>query len=79
MKAITSGIKWIINFFKDLWEFIESLFKALGIAFKYVITIIDIAIETIMEMPPWIQAFGIITITITGVYFVIGRTAGKSE
>lgn len=79
MKAIKSGLKWIMNFFKDLWEFAESLISGLALAFKYVFIIIDLAIETILQLPPWIQAFGIITITICGVYFVIGREAGKSE
>lgn len=79
MKAITSGIKWIISFFKDLWEFAESLISGLVLAFRYLFVIVELAIKTIGNFPDWLQAFGIITISLTAMYFVIGRTAGKTE
>lgn len=79
MKAIVSGIKWIISFFKEIWEFLESLISGLILAFRYLFIIVELAIKTIGNLPDWLQAFGIITISITAMYFVIGRQAGKTE
>ncbi len=79
MKGILSGIKWIISFFKDVWEFISSLISGLILALRYLFVIVELAIKTIGNLPDWLQAFGIITISITAMYFIIGRQAGKTE
>lgn len=79
MNAIISGFDWLINFLKDIWEFIGSILSGLTLAFQYVFYVIDMSIDFILNMPSWLQAFGIISITICGVYFVIGRQAGKSD
>ena len=79
MQAIFDGFTWLIDFFTQVWEFIGSILSGLVLAFRYVFVIIELSITTIGNLPDWLQAFGIITITITGVYFVIGRNAGKTE
>lgn len=79
MKAIISGIKWIISFFKQIWDFIGTLLKGIAVAFQILGRIITLTLNTIITLPSWIQGFLMITITITIIYFIIGRSAGKSD
>ncbi len=79
MNAIIDGFNWIIEFFKTIFNFISNTFETLGMVFKYIYTIIRLATDVILTLPPWIQAFGFITISICAIYMIIGRDAGKSE
>lgn len=79
MKAIQEGFTWLINFLKDLYEFLMTMISGLILAFKYLFKMMQMALDIILDLPDWLQAFGIITISITVMYFVIGRNAGKTE
>lgn len=79
MKAIVQGFQWLINTITEAWEFLMSIVNGLILALRCVAQMTKMAIETIGNFPDWLQAFGIITITICGIYIVIGREAGKSE
>lgn len=79
IKAIVSGIKWMIDFFKQLWSFVQNIVNGITTAFQILIKIITMTITTITTLPSWIQGFLMITITITIAYFIIGRNTGKSD
>ncbi len=79
-------MKGIINFFHFLSTIIKTVFgmvmdivSTIGMVFKYLISIVQIAFEVIATFPPLIKAFAIITLSISIAYFVIGRNAGKSD
>lgn len=79
MKAIISGFKWLIETITMLFEMLMSVFETIGMIFRYLITIIDIAFDTIRTLPSWLSAFAIITISISIAYIIIGRNVGKSD
>lgn len=79
MKAIINGFSWFINTIKMIFEMIMSVFETIAMVFRYLITIVDIAFDTIATLPPWIKAFAIITVSISIAYIIIGRNVGKSE
>lgn len=79
IKAIISGFTWLIDTITMLIDFIFGIFEVIGMVFTYLATIIDLAVNVVLTLPSWLQAFGLITIAICGVYFVIGREAGKSD
>lgn len=79
MEAIINGFEWIIDFFKTIWNFIQNIFSAITVAFDIVARIITLALEYILTFPVWIQGFMIVTITISIIYFIVGRSAGKSD
>lgn len=79
MKGLINGFKWLISAIKEIWEFVGNALNGLVLAFKALAITIKTATTTILNLPDWLQAFGIITITICGIYFVIGRSAGKSD
>lgn len=79
MTGIINGIKWFIDAIKMIFDIIMSVFETLYMVFQYLITIVQIAFTTITTLPSWLQAFAIITVSISIAYFLIGRTAGKSD
>lgn len=79
MKGLINSFKWIIDFFKTIFGIISSIFKTIETAFNYLITIIDLVIDTIGTLPIWLVAFAMITLSISIVYFIIGRNTGKSD
>lgn len=79
MEAITQGFQWIIDTITQAWEFLMNMINGLILALKCVAKMTQMAIETIVNFPDWLQAFGIITITICGIYIVVGREAGKTR
>jgi len=64
---------------KMLFDIVMSFFETIGMVFRYLLTIVNIVFETILTFPPWINAFAIITISISIAYFLIGRNGGKSD
>lgn len=79
MKGILNAFSTLINTIKMLFEIIMSMFETLGMVFTYLISIVDIAFETILTLPEWLKAFAIITVSISIAYILIGRNVGKSD
>ena len=79
MKGIINAFQAIIDFFKMIFDIVMGFFETLAMVFRYLITIVDLAFDTIMTFPDWIKAFAIITVSISIAYILIGRNAGKSE
>lgn len=79
MKAIISGFTFLIDTIKMIFGFISSTINTIVMVFQYLITIVGLAFNVVTTLPDWLQAFCIITIAISIAYFLIGRTAGKSD
>lgn len=79
MSAIINFFDWIINFFKTIFDFVTNIFTTIGLVFKYLYTTISLATNIITTLPNWLQAFGIICLSICAIYMIIGRDPGKSE
>lgn len=79
MEAILEGFTWLIDTIKAIWTFISNIFETLGMVFEYIGKIVTIATQVVLTLPPWIQAIGMITISICSIYIVVGREAGKSD
>lgn len=78
IKAI-KALKDILNFIRTLFSIVMNIFKTIGNAFNYLISIGKTVISVLATFPSWLQAFGMITLTISIAYFMIGREAGKSD
>lgn len=79
MRGILNAFSTIINMFKMIFEIVMSIFETIAMVFRYLITIVDLAYDTITTFPTWIQAFAVITISISIAYILIGRNTGKSD
>lgn len=79
MKGIINGFSTLINMIKMLFDFIMGFFQTIAMVLKYLVTIVNLAINTIFTLPSWLSSFGLITISICVAYFLIGRNTGKSD
>ena len=79
MRAIVNGFKWLITAIKTLFSFIMNIFQGITLLFTYLIHIVNVALTTILTLPPYIQAFAYITIAICIIYIIVGRHNGKSD
>lgn len=79
MDAIIKAINNLIENIQSIWEFIQNIFSGLTVAFDILGRIITMAIEFLLTWPAYIQAFAVVTIIISVVFFLVGRTSGKSD
>lgn len=79
MKGILNLIKFIATVVSTVYGTLTATIKYTGVAIKYIITSFNLAMNMVNEMPNWIQFAMIITILISVVYTIIGRTKGKSD
>ena len=79
MDAIIDGFNWLIDFFKTIFDFISNIFSTITMAFQYISTIVKLCYKTITTLPNYLQAFGLITISICAIFLVINRNPGKSK
>lgn len=78
IKAI-KALKEILNFIRTLFSIVMNIFKTIGQTFNYLLSIGQTILAVLATFPSWLQAFGMITLTISIAYFMIGREAGKSD
>lgn len=79
MQFIVDAFDFIINTIKSGWSFFTSLIDNLILLVKYVVKASQLAFECVLEMPSWIQVFGILTISVSILYLILGREGGKSD
>lgn len=79
MDEIIEAIENVIEFFETLFEFISSIFKSIGIALRIILDMSVKVFVWIGTLPSWLIAFATITFIISMIYFIVGRTAGKSD
>ncbi len=79
MKGIINGVSTLIKTIKLLFNVIMNIFSTIAMVFRYLITIVELAFNAIITLPPWIKSFCVITISISIAYILIGRNTGKSD
>lgn len=79
MKGIINAFTTLLDIIKMVFDIIMSIFETLAMVFRYLITIVNLVFNTILTLPSWLQAFAIITVSISIAYFLIGRSAGKND
>lgn len=79
MRGIIDTLSNFIDIIKMIFNIIMSIFKTLGMVLRYLLTIVELAFDSILLLPDWLKAFAIVTISISIAYFLIGRSGGKSE
>lgn len=84
MRAIIRAVKSILNGFTNLIDFIATIFKVLGhllqqivYLIKYILQAINISVSFIATLPAWLSVFATITVSISVLYILLGRTTGS--
>lgn len=77
---MSAFFNWLINFINQIWDFITDSIERLILLVKYVGLASEVAFNMVFSMPSWLQTFGMITITVSIIYIVLGRqTGGKKQ
>lgn len=79
MEFITNFIDWIVNIVTSVYDFLVNIIDNTILMVKYIGVASTMAFNLITSLPVWLQAFGTITITISIVYLIVGRSSGKSK
>lgn len=76
---IKDGIDTIVDFFDTIYDFITDLIDNLLLLFEYIGVAGDMAYDFIATMPTWLQSFSTITIVVSVIYMIVGRSAGGKK
>lgn len=79
MGILKQFFDWIQNIITTLWDFVTSFFDNMALLVKYIGSAVTLAYSAIATMPSWLQVFGFITIAVSVIYLILGRTGGKSD
>lgn len=69
---VSDVIESVFNWFTDFLENLMNLFEYLGQA-------TELTGSLISSLPPWLQIFGTITITVSVIYIILGRSSGGKK
>lgn len=76
---ISDGIDTIVDFFDTIYDFITDFIDNLLLLFEYIGAAADMAYSFISTMPTWLQSFATITIVVSVIYMIVGRSAGGKK
>ncbi len=68
----TDVVKSVFDYFTDFLDNLMNLFEYLGQA-------VELTGSLIAAFPPWLQIFGTITITVSVIYIILGRSSGGKK
>lgn len=69
----------MVDFFSSIWEFFSGLIENFLLFFKYLVAVLIVCTDLITEIPSWLQMFAIITLTVSILYLLLGRTTGGQK
>ena len=75
-EALEALINTIVDFFNNCGDLISNFFSGVNKAIPTIHNIVVYLIDIIDEMPLFLKSFALISITISVVYFFIGREQG---
>lgn len=69
----------IFDFIASIWDFFTGLIENFLLVFKYIAAVSNLSKELILFMPSWLQVFGMITLTVSVLYLLLGRSTGGQK
>ena len=79
MNFLMDFIDFFVSTISSIWNFFMSLIDNLLLFFKYLGAVLVLAFNLIGQMPTWLQVFGTITITVSVLYLILGRSTGGQK
>lgn len=79
MEYLLSFFEWLGDALSSLWDFLSSTFENLSTFVKYLANAVSLAYEIIATLPTWLQGFAIITLLVSLVYLIVGRSTGGDK
>lgn len=79
MAFITEFIDFFVSTITSLWNFFTGLIENFILFFKYLVAVLIVCTDLITEIPQWLQMFAIITLTVSILYLLLGRSTGGQK
>lgn len=80
MQFLIDFVDFIISTVRTVWDFFLNFVSSITLLIKYLGIVMQICLSAILTMPDWLQAFGMLTITVSILYMTLGRnTGGKKQ
>lgn len=79
IKSIVNSFEWLVETVTTLFEFVSDFIANLFTFFQYLTLSVAGATNLVLTLPPWLQAFGTICITVSVIYMIVGRKAGGKK
>ena len=79
MEFLKNFVDWITGIVESLVSFFDSIVSSLSQMYDYINYASDTATNLVNSLPPVIRTFGTITILVSILYMIIGRTSGGKK
>lgn len=79
MQYIIDFVDFIYNTIMSLWDMLVSFIQNLVLLLEYLGVVASICYSAIATMPSWLQAFGTVTIIVSVLYMILGRSSGGTK
>lgn len=79
MNFIVDFFDFIVSTIRSFWDFFVGIVENLILLGKYIWHATSLAYQCIAQMPTWLQVFATLTISVSVLYLILGRTGGKSD
>ena len=79
MNYIIDFIDWLYNTITSIFDFFIGFIENTIMLVEYLGIVANICYSTIATMPVWLQAFATITVVVSVLYMILGRTGGGSK
>lgn len=79
MDSILNWFDWVSDVIESVFGWFTDFLENTMVLFKYLGQVTELTGGLIASLPGWLQIFGTITITVSVVYIILGRSSGGKK
>ena len=79
MDSILNWFDWVSDVIESVFGWFTDFLENTMVLFKYLGQVTELTGGLITSLPGWLQIFGTITITVSVVYIILGRSSGGKK
>lgn len=79
MDAVLDWFDWVSDVIESVFDWFTDFLENLMNLFDYLGQAVELTGSLIAAFPPWLQIFGTITITVSVIYIILGRSSGGKK
>lgn len=79
MQYVIDFIEWITEAITSLWDLLVGIVENTIMLVEYIGIAAEVAYTAVASLPDWLKAFGTITIVVSILYMILGRTSGGTK
>lgn len=79
MDAVLDWFDWVSDVIESVFDWFTDFLENLMNLFEYLGQAVELTGSLIAALPGWLQVFGTITITVSVIYIILGRSTGGKK